>query len=145
MLTGFLCIPAGFAELAKPKSLRVLDLSDCGVDLSISDFFSVLLVHLKKLPKLEYLTFSNNPIMSSIQDFRYLVIHELPKLRYLNWDLISKEDRAMAADLNAKGTWDKGRTSGGAESSARPTLLTRESRSTITEGTGRPQSTRSTL
>eukprot|EP01122_Echinamoeba_exundans_P012223 TRINITY_DN5057_c0_g2_i1.p1 TRINITY_DN5057_c0_g2~~TRINITY_DN5057_c0_g2_i1.p1 ORF type:complete len:2032 (+),score=615.01 TRINITY_DN5057_c0_g2_i1:497-6097(+) len=135
-------LTTGFAELAKPKSLRVLDLSDCGIDLSINDFFSVLLVHLKKLPKLEYLTFSNNPIQSSIQDFRYLVIHELPKLRYLNWDLISKEDRAMAADLNAKGIWDKGRASAAADSSARPTLLTRESRSTITEGNARPQSTR---
>lgn len=48
----------------------------------------------------------------------------------------------MASDLAAKGTWEKGATS-----TARPTLLTRESRNTLSlEGTSsRPQSTRSTF
>lgn len=87
------CFAAGFAELAKLKSLRVLDLGDCGISLSTSEFSTFLLVHLKKLPKLEYLNFSGNPIQDTIPHFRYLVIHELPHLKYLNWDMISKEVR----------------------------------------------------
>lgn len=102
---------AGFAELSKLKSLRVLDLSDCGIDLGVNEFYSLLLVHLKKMPKLEYISFIGNPVQASMPQFRYFVINELPKLRCVNWEVISKEDRAVAADLDNKATWgDKVRT-----------------------------------
>lgn len=81
-------------------------MGDCGLDLPENEFFNFVLVHLKKLPKLEYLNVSGNPVQSSIREFRYFVIQELPRLKYLNWDVIAKEDRSFASDLAVSGTWD---------------------------------------
>lgn len=99
-------ITAAFAELGKLKNLRVLDLGECGIDLPENEFFNFVLPHLKKLAKLEYINFSGNPIQTTIREFRYFIIQELPKLKYLNWELIAKEDRSFAADLAQSGTWD---------------------------------------
>lgn len=71
-----------------------------------NEFFNFVLVHLKKLPKLEYLSLSGNPVQSTIREFRYFVIQELPRLKFLNWDVIAKEDRSFASDLSVSGTWD---------------------------------------
>ena len=84
----------------------MLDLGECALDLPENEFFNFILVHLKKLPKLEYLNFSGNPVQSTIREFRYFVIQELPRLKYLNWDVIAKEDRSFASDLAVSGTWD---------------------------------------
>lgn len=71
-----------------------------------NEFFNFVLVHLKKLPKLEYLSLAGNPVQSTIREFRYFVIQELPRLKFLNWDVIAKEDRSFASDLAVSGTWD---------------------------------------
>ncbi len=76
---------AAFGELAKLKMLRVLDLGRCQLDLPIEQFFTFVLTPIKKLPKLEYLSFLENPVEVKIFSFRLLVINELPKLRYLDW------------------------------------------------------------
>jgi serine/threonine protein kinase len=99
-------ITSAFSELGKLKNLRVLDLGDCGIDLPENEFFNFVLPHLKKLSKLEYINFYGNPIQTTIREFRYFIIQELPRLKYLNWELIAKEDRSFAADLAASGTWD---------------------------------------
>jgi serine/threonine protein kinase len=97
---------AGFAELGKLKNLKVLDMGDCGIDLPENEFFNFVLPHLKKLSKLEYINFSGNPIQTTIREFRYFAIQELPRVKYLNWELIAKEDRSFASELATSGTWD---------------------------------------
>ena len=44
----------GFEELAKLKTLRVLDLSSNTLDMPLQNFMALLLEPLKRLPKLEY-------------------------------------------------------------------------------------------
>lgn len=80
-------------------------MSDCSIDLSANEFYSFILAHLKKLNKLEYLSFVGNPVQVNIPEFRYFVINELPRLKYLNWDTIGKEDRLFAQELEEKGVW----------------------------------------
>jgi hypothetical protein len=79
------------AEIQKLKSLRVLDLSSNGFDVAINIFYQKILVYLKRLPKLEFLSFDGNPIEESIFQFRGFVVNEMPKLKYLDWDAITKE------------------------------------------------------
>jgi hypothetical protein len=98
-------ILTGWNELEKLQSLRVLDLGDCRIDLSINEFHNFILQPLRKLPKLEYLNFAGNSICRNIPHFKFFVIVELPKLKYLDWDEISKEDRSVAEKLNAEGKW----------------------------------------
>jgi hypothetical protein len=95
-----------FGELAKLKALRVLDLGRNQIDMPIEQFYTFVLQPLKKLPKLEYLSFLENPVEVKIYSFRLLVINEMPKLRYLDWELISKEDQKKAALVEQGKHWD---------------------------------------
>jgi len=127
---------AGFSELGKLKNLRVLDLGECCIDLPENEFFNFVLPHLKKLPKLEYINFSGNPIQTTIREFRYFAIFELPKLKYLNWELIAKEDRSFASDLAASGTWDNKNRSIASHSNSGATFTSSSRPSTPAEANG---------
>lgn len=80
----------GWAELEKLQSLRVLDLADCSIDLTISEFYTFVLAPLKKIHKLEYVNFMGNPVEKNVSEFKYFIINEMPKLKYLDWDPITK-------------------------------------------------------
>eukprot|EP01114_Cavostelium_apophysatum_P006715 TRINITY_DN1814_c0_g1_i4.p1 TRINITY_DN1814_c0_g1~~TRINITY_DN1814_c0_g1_i4.p1 ORF type:complete len:1627 (-),score=534.96 TRINITY_DN1814_c0_g1_i4:46-4926(-) len=99
-------LTGSFNELSKLKSLKVLDIGTNSIDLAIHEFYNYVLVHIKKLGKLEMVNFSGNPIEDKIREFRHFIVNELPKLKYLDWDLISKDDRTRAHKLEAEGVWD---------------------------------------
>jgi Leucine-rich repeat (LRR) protein len=86
-----LSIPEGFQELSKVKTLKVIDLSNNQIALPIHEFYNYIVVPLKKLPKLEYLAFVGNPAEESIKEFKLFVINDLTKLRYMDWEMITKE------------------------------------------------------
>lgn len=113
-------LSAGFQNLSKLKSLRVLDLASNGIDMNPRFFGTAVIEPLKQLSKLEYLSFEGNPIERSIPSFRHYIAYELPKLHFLDWVQITKEDRATAAELAAKGTWKTGLVSFGSSSQGNP-------------------------
>jgi Leucine-rich repeat (LRR) protein len=88
------CASSGtFAELNKLKNLKVLDLGTNSIDLPIHEFYNYVLVHVKQLPKLEFLSFLGNPVEDKIKEFRAFITNELPKLKVLDWEFITKEVR----------------------------------------------------
>jgi Leucine-rich repeat (LRR) protein len=91
VLTTVFIFQGGFGELSKLKNLQVLDLGRNSIDFSIEQFYTFILVHLKTLPKLKYLSFEENPVEVKIPSFRLFVINELVKLSYLDWKTITKE------------------------------------------------------
>jgi hypothetical protein len=97
---------AGWADLAHLKALRVLTLSHNNIAMALNEFYAYILAHLKKLAKLEYLAFEGNPIETSITSFSFFCIGELPKLKFMDWKPVSKNDRAQARVIEAQGTFD---------------------------------------
>lgn len=93
----------GFGELQNLKALRVLDLGRNNIDLSLSQVYHSILVYLKRLPKLEYLGFEENPFTWGDDKYRLFVIAELPRLKYLDWREVTKEEREEAGKLES--TW----------------------------------------
>jgi len=87
--------------LSKLTSLRVLDLQKNNIDLPFDQTLHLLIKPLTTIPKLQYLSFEANPIETTIQNFRYLVIHHLQKLEFYNYVRITKEDRVKAGELAA--------------------------------------------
>ncbi|EFA75619.1 leucine-rich repeat-containing protein [Heterostelium album PN500] len=98
----------GFEELAKLKSLEVLDLANNNIDYTTIDQFSTkFLEHLRKIKTLEYLALDGNPIEKSIPEFRLFMVNAIPKLKYFNWVAIPKEEKLRASKLEAEGFWKK--------------------------------------
>ena len=73
------------------KSLRLLDLARNDIDLSLYEIYHQLIVPLKEIPKLQFLSLKSNPIEVKFPNFRYFVISELPRLEYYNYSKITKE------------------------------------------------------
>ena len=73
--------------------MQVVDLSRCGMDMSIEQFYQFVLSPMKKMPKLTHVSFAENAVETSIMKFRLFVISELPKLKYMDWQAVTKEDR----------------------------------------------------
>lgn len=46
---------------------------------------------LKKIPKLEYMVLEGNQIELKVTDFRAHILSEIPKLKYYNWTVLTKE------------------------------------------------------
>jgi Leucine-rich repeat (LRR) protein len=70
----------GFSELSKlSKTLKVLDLGNNSIDLEINEFYNEILLPIKKLTKLEILSFDGNPVEEKIKFFKFFIINELPK------------------------------------------------------------------
>lgn len=82
--------------------MRVLDIENLNLRLSIGSFAREILVYLKKLTKFEYFNLDGQP---SIPKFRYFLIYELPRLKYINWSPITKEELTESNELQSKGTW----------------------------------------
>lgn len=82
---------SGFEEISKLKAVRALDLGTNSLSMPIHEFYNYVLVHLKKLPKLELLSLSGNPIYDKIKELKYFLINELPKLKYLDWEPVTKD------------------------------------------------------
>lgn len=95
----------GFDQIAHLKALKVLDLGKNSIDFSLQQFYSFILKPIQKLPKLEYLSFQDNPIEVKIVKCKYLCIAELPKLKYYDWKLISKDDRTTAKNFEKQDKW----------------------------------------
>src|SRR3989338_9038693 len=53
---------AGFSNLSKIKNLKVLDVGFNDIDLNPSTFRNMIMVHLKKISKLHYLSLKGNPV-----------------------------------------------------------------------------------
>eukprot|EP01125_Pyxidicula_operculata_P020110 TRINITY_DN7361_c0_g1_i1.p1 TRINITY_DN7361_c0_g1~~TRINITY_DN7361_c0_g1_i1.p1 ORF type:complete len:1606 (+),score=471.90 TRINITY_DN7361_c0_g1_i1:9-4826(+) len=98
-------ITRGWSNLAKLKALKVLDLSSCKIELPASDFHNQLLTFVKEIPKLQYISFAGNPVENSIPEFNSYIIHELPELKYFNWDPVTKEEKQKAEKLAESGIW----------------------------------------
>ena len=56
---------------------------------------------LKKLPKLEYLVLEGNPIELKVTDFRAHILSEIPKLKYYNWTVLTKEVKERKPIISA--------------------------------------------
>jgi hypothetical protein len=54
-----------------------------------------------------YLSFLDNPIEDDIPEFRCFIAHELPRLKYLDWLPITKEERAKGTKLDSERFWAK--------------------------------------
>ena len=65
----------------------------------------MITLHLKGLQKLEYVVFEGNPVEETIPMFNYYIINELPKVKYLNWTQVSKDDRTKGMTLDLNNTW----------------------------------------
>eukprot|EP01088_Endostelium_zonatum_P000750 TRINITY_DN1099_c0_g1_i1.p1 TRINITY_DN1099_c0_g1~~TRINITY_DN1099_c0_g1_i1.p1 ORF type:complete len:848 (+),score=201.99 TRINITY_DN1099_c0_g1_i1:188-2731(+) len=100
-------LTTGFNQLLKLKSVQVIDLSNNRIDFPIAQFYKSILKDLMKLPKLEYLTFLGNPCETKIEEFRLFVIAEMPKLKYLDWVVISKDERDLARRYALANKWDE--------------------------------------
>jgi hypothetical protein len=61
---------------------------------------------LKKLPKLEFLSLIGNPVEDKIRELRFFLINEMPKLKYLDWEPVTKEEKQRAIKLEGEGVWD---------------------------------------
>eukprot|EP00727_Mastigamoeba_balamuthi_P007083 m51a1_g2996 putative leucine-rich repeat-containing protein (1494) ;mRNA; r:756253-761961 len=96
---------AGFEELSKLRALRVLDLSQNRIDMPLAEFHTFVMPAIRKIPKLEYLSFEGNPIEHAVPEFRSYIINELPKLHYFNWVVVTKDDRNKAVALDLQKTW----------------------------------------
>jgi hypothetical protein len=55
--------------------------------------------------KLEYLAMSENEVAANIPRFRLFLVHNLPKLKYVNWDQVNTKERTQAAKLAQQGIW----------------------------------------
>jgi hypothetical protein len=51
------------------------------------------------------LSFIDNSVETKIPEFRCFVIQELPRLKFLDWLPITKEERAKATKLESDGVW----------------------------------------
>jgi len=96
-----------FVELSKLKALRVLDLSENKIDMKLGEFKSVILVHLKTLAKLNYLSFFGNPIAKSIPHFLNYLIYEISSLKCYDWESIKRDDRNETKRLVEEKIWDQ--------------------------------------
>ena len=63
--------------------------------MAINEFYSYILTHLKKIGKLEYVSFEGNPMETSIPSFLFFCILELPKLKQMDWRPVTKADRSQ--------------------------------------------------
>lgn len=86
-------LAGNLGELSKLKNLKVLDIGTNSIDLPINEFYNFVLLHIKKLPKLEFISFNGNPLQDKIREFKLFVVNELPKIKYLDWEAVSKEVR----------------------------------------------------
>lgn len=98
-------VAAGFDSLEDCRALRVVDLSFNRIEMTLAHFYRDLLAPLKRLPRLEYLALEGNPIELSVTEFRALVAHELPRLKYLDWAPVTKDERQRGAQLDRQGAW----------------------------------------
>ncbi|KAH3761172.1 hypothetical protein Pelo_6998 [Pelomyxa schiedti] len=98
-------ISGGFEELAKLKNLRVLDLSHNKISMSLPQFYTQVMVHLRNIPRLEYLSFEGNPVENEIRFFQQYILSELPKLRFFNWAPVSKQEVDKAMALDGQNAW----------------------------------------
>eukprot|EP01127_Copromyxa_protea_P009395 TRINITY_DN2211_c0_g1_i1.p1 TRINITY_DN2211_c0_g1~~TRINITY_DN2211_c0_g1_i1.p1 ORF type:complete len:1405 (+),score=371.60 TRINITY_DN2211_c0_g1_i1:244-4215(+) len=90
-------LETGFHQLKKCTSLRVLDISNCKLSFNFSEFKKVLFDYIRKIQKLQYLAIKDNPV-ASIPDLRLYIIRELPELKVLDWNHVTKEDRVKSQD-----------------------------------------------
>eukprot|EP01091_Cochliopodium_minus_P016685 TRINITY_DN6320_c1_g1_i1.p1 TRINITY_DN6320_c1_g1~~TRINITY_DN6320_c1_g1_i1.p1 ORF type:complete len:1790 (-),score=679.77 TRINITY_DN6320_c1_g1_i1:91-5460(-) len=98
-------ITRGFSELANLKALRVIDLGRNSIDFSLQQFFNFIIKPLQKLTKLEYVSFQDNPVEVKIIKCKFLCINDLPKIKYYDWKLITKEERTLAKKYDSQGKW----------------------------------------
>jgi hypothetical protein len=52
---------------------------------------AVIIMPLKKLPKLSHISFADNPVAATLPFFRLFVVNELPKLQFIDWEPITKD------------------------------------------------------
>lgn len=67
--------------------------------------FSMVIVPLKSLQKLEYISFKGNPIEQTIPMFKCYIANELPKVKYLDWIQLTKEDHERGVSLDLNDVW----------------------------------------
>jgi len=99
-------ISSGFDSLEDCRSLKVLDLSFNKIDMPLFNFHNEVIAHLRKISKLEYLSFEGNPVETSIPEFRSYIAYELPKLKYLDWEQITKEERQKGVQMEKQKVWE---------------------------------------
>ena len=73
--------------------------------MTISEFFNYVVVPLKALSKLQYLSISDNPVVNDIPHLKYFIISELPQLKHYDWEVITKEDRVLANAYRIQDIW----------------------------------------
>jgi len=55
---------------------------------------------------LEAVSFHGNPIEKKIVNLKHFVLNDIAKLKYFNWEPVTKEDRTLANKLESQGVWD---------------------------------------
>jgi len=55
---------------------------------------------------LEAVSFAGNPIEKKIVNLKHFVLNDIVKLKYFNWEPVTKEDRTLANKLESQGVWD---------------------------------------
>ena len=91
--------------MANLKSLKVIDLGKNAIDFTLQQFYHFIIKPLQKLPKLEYVSFQDNPVEVKIIKCKFLCICDLPKIKYYDWKLITKEDKNLAKKYESQGKW----------------------------------------
>lgn len=87
----------GFRELAKLRSLRVLDLSFCEIPVHFD--LQTLLAPLTRLRSLQYLSLFGNQVAQGSAKAKHTIISQLPKLQYYDYQLITKEMRDLSLSI----------------------------------------------
>ena len=97
---------AGFDQICKLKSLKLLDLGSNAITSTRSTFWKNF-KSLARLPKLQYLNLAGNPCTTTVNKYRLFVINEFKQIKFLDWVEITKEERMEATRLDAEGEWQE--------------------------------------
>lgn len=101
-------IVVGYERLSRlNKTLKCLDFSNNNISMAINEFYSFILLQVKKLGKLEYLTFGSNPIETNIKEFKFFIINEMQKIKFFNYEPITSQDKSRATKLENEGAFDE--------------------------------------
>ncbi|MDP2438419.1 MAG: leucine-rich repeat protein, partial [archaeon] len=98
-------ICTGWHNLLSHKALKVLDLSNNSIDLTSKQFEADAFPGLRNLSALSYLALEGNPTAKKVPQFRAFVIHSFPKLKFLDWQAVSKQEQKAAETLSSAAPW----------------------------------------
>eukprot|EP01129_Flabellula_baltica_P012514 TRINITY_DN5653_c0_g1_i2.p1 TRINITY_DN5653_c0_g1~~TRINITY_DN5653_c0_g1_i2.p1 ORF type:complete len:1129 (-),score=277.83 TRINITY_DN5653_c0_g1_i2:2146-5511(-) len=95
-----------FSDFHHLRSLRYLDLSSNSIDMQPSQFLEDVIEKINVLPKLTSLSFKDNPVETSIQEFFHFLAYYMENLKTYDGIPITKEVRSKAKGFKDTYIWE---------------------------------------